>query len=279
MRLTGRVLRIDRARQRAEVVLAGASGTVPVPYEDQKRPPPPLSTVLIEQTASGQWQLQSTNAKAIVFHEDFTSIVAGAGIFQADTTWGTLGTGFVLQSTAIPAYGLLQISPNPASPFASAAKDQSAFTAQEEEGLWLSASIGTSDTTGGTTTAGLTDNGANNMAYVEWNRAFGLLTAAKNGGAGSNIAMAAQTINTNQLYDLDVVLLPGRFVAGWWNGDGPYVVTTNIPSVGQGLTPFLFEESDGVATPNGYYDWVHVESFRNVTRPERIFDVFADQKA
>lgn len=269
MTIPANVLRVDRAAQRAEVLLAGTSRPIRASYEDKKRPPPPLAQVAVEQTSSGLWTVRDgISIRELLLHDDFNLVSNIGGVMSSDSVWLVAGTGFgVAQSNAVPGPGVCRlITTNTPGSFINIAKDDLSITLPDDSAVWLSATL-TPDTLSLTDhSVGFSDNAAVDMAQIVFHYGTGQLTI---GGNGATVTIPF-TPTPFSLYTVDIVLHAGRFMAAWVNGDGPYVNMSGVPAAGSGTQPFLYIKTDDSTDHSLYSDWVHVEAFTAPIHPDRV---------
>ena len=272
----GTVQSIDRVNQVANVFID--PGTTPTPCRYFGDPPPPLSRVSVDNPVPGTWVCRGPQVDSrLILHDDFLAADSGTG--YGDTNWnfftvaggsagqaglaGTAGSVFINTSATAGQYALLY-------------KDTGALTIPAAPGaLWLSGSVATQDIGGvvgdiyyvlGFYDTGniFTSNGNGVNIY-----GFASATALRNSLAAAthDVTMPQAVVGGQTFFTLDLVST-ATFSAAWYNGNGPFVNTTGIPTAAALTVEFGVDPlTNHVAQMDA--DWVHLERVASVMDPTR----------
>lgn len=236
--------------------------TVPATYSGQ--PPPPSTWVEVWSNGTSYHVDGSHDLDArTVLHDDFTRVpttAAGTTTIGCDTPWVcSIGTGGSISQLGSGLGSALLFTGAAIGRTVYMTKDDGAFSMTAADGLWLSANVdaGVFPTNlvahVGFANVALTDTctlfvstGAS-TDYLGW--------AVKDGSAtGQGLSRAV----SNEFVYLDILLVPGVFASFWINGDGPYTITTNIPTSGDSMQPIIYTQTTEAASKALAIDYVTV---------------------
>lgn len=276
--LPANVLRVDRNGQRAEVIGVGMRAPVMVTYPDKKRPPPLLGTILVDQVSGGGWVArEGPSVRERLLDEEFGTAGSIGTALQGDTLWSLnfAVAGIVTQSNLAGGSGVAYMQTSTtAADFCSMTKDDTGLTLESDLAYWLSAKLAPDQPALSDHAVGFSDNAGTVQAAISYasGSGFSLYLNAIAGGGNSTKALPYLP-SAFVTYIMDVVLLPGVCIVGWVDGDGPYVLSTNVPAALSGIQPFAYVKTNTGASRGILIDWIHVEQFTNPVHPDRLYDL------
>jgi hypothetical protein len=295
VRVRGTVVGVDRTNNWALVTPATAAGRPGGGLRAQGAPikcglrdgqwPPPFSKVWIESHSSSNYQIVgSISDRRLLVHDDFTHVDGGnPAVGDGDTPWRA--TNLVAsasgQQTGVGQGVYILVTPATAGASQAAAKDDSSVLIQADPAVWYSAKITTSVATNCIVHCGFAqaDANINFTAGAATDRTAQFLFdttvaspffRATNGTSVTDI-LVPYTVVANTFWDLDIVCVGGGYVAGWINGDGPYIITTNVPAVGGAFEPYFGIYPRAAAQQDIRVDWVHAETFTDPVPATLLF--------
>lgn len=293
----GTVTGIDRANNRvgarlddgyAQWLTDGAQG---FPYRGA--PPPPLSRCWFSDLGRGQWVCEGPLGDSrVILHDDFTRVGASAAFVQLDDTPWTETTNnatsnYIQSTEALQTGAVVLRQQTTLGNFTSIHKDIGIVMPDPTLSpitLWFSALWHPGNVLDTTLTSLSTEIGLGDLALWSFFGAgydgvimrydaagsanYQFLTAT----AGANTATVTPTPAAATFSAVDIVYAPGLWAAGWVDGDGPYVNTTNLPPVGTALAPGTQLRLNAGVTRYSTVDFIHVETVAEVADPQLLLD-------
>ncbi len=254
-------------------------GTVVRAMTRSGRWPPPLSKVWVDRHSPSHWEVVDTITPVRdVFNEDWNTIADTNPTVFADTLWGeaTVGTSGVVQQSPAGT-----TTTGCADMFTGATinntetlfKDFASTTVRADQAYWLSASLAVESLATMRVDLGLTDLAGGTYAVWIYDTALSANSQFQdNDGVGTSITITHPTIPViNTFFYVDILFVPGSFVAYWLNGDGPYWSTTGLPPVATQMAPKFEVVTHANATRVLYCDWVRFQTFTDAVPPDLLY--------
>lgn len=278
----GVVTGINRTNRRVGAVLDDGI-TIPVQSGLTYRgnPPPPLSRCWFPELDTGRRICDGPvgNGRVIV-HDDF--LIATLAANYGDTAWRQLGTlGTIAQPAAPTGQGAARLNTSAAAlTHLTLAKDSAGvLPPTSPTALWCSFSMQTESTSQIMVHAGLLSDGLLTFQNVAGNAGVYLYFDPTGIGTTQWYARTAVGVNESTIplpasgqgpIVFDLVYCAGSFAAFWADGDGPYVITANVPGTTNGLEPMLGVQGRTSAQQAIQCDWFHLEQIGIVPDPGSV---------
>lgn len=281
MRLTGNVIRVDRTAQMAEVAVGGVIHSLPVPIDDVKRPPPPLSQVTLVQTLSGRWRIDEVSTtRSLVLHEDWTRVNGAANPGTpafADNVWqfdGNAGGAWGNSPNApVIGSGVVEWFTDGIAGVQNSFSTYPNLYAAASDAIWFSA-VGATYGTGALheLLLGFRQDAVASYVYLQVPNYQGAQLFQSNHGTTTNVQVPFFA-QDDEFFDVDIVFVPGEFTAGWVNGTGPYVLNDSV-GVGDRLSVVarVHKNDASINSAGVYCDWLRTERLGGVIHPDRLYD-------
>lgn len=255
-------------------------------------PPPPLSICYFSDLGGGQFVCEAPLGDSrVVVHEDWTIFTAPSGtLYTGDTPWTIRENNAGGSSVAIAnvdmqgAVRLLQQTT--AGNYRSFAKDIGILPPTPAAVVWYSERMRLGAVAGELLTTrddvhGLGDAAqwtgfaaGNDVAAWRFVPSVSANWQLYVGAGGVATLTVSATAGTTGIVTFDIVYAPGLWVAGWVDGDGPYVVTANVPDQATALAPGFMLFLDAGAAGDRYVtvDWQHLEYLSEAVDPLLLDD-------
>lgn len=246
-------------------------------------PPTPRSIVWVQEGQPGAWiVLGAEGGSRLLFHDDFFGSTDNV-TDQGDTNWvrfssGSYGLsmGAGIPSVGDETYGLSRIRCTSGSVLSSAGGYYKVSTAAAENTspiyLAIRVSLENNSQIGQNFVFGYTDSNPaiTGLRGQSMNGAWILVAGgAPSSGEVTLYAQTGLTQSTIQLAEapaattwllIEMLIVPGQFVAAWCNGDGPFIPAAAPPETGTPSIWAMLYGSQALPGTSGVdIDWIHAE--------------------
>lgn len=233
-------------------------------------PPPPLTRCEFTPVSSGKYICRGAlcNTRQLI-HDDFLTVPAPG---WGDTWWRNILNGGVgaINQVANTGAGVVSVQPNAAAALMLTKDSGACAPPVAPAAYWFSAFIAQPQLAGTDMVVGLIDDTTNNFVAVR-PHAPGIYALDVRTALVDTI-LNTPTVSVANIFVAIDIIFTSSFAALWVTGDGPYVLTTGLPTVA--LQPAVYcSQTSG--TPQAWVDWIHVEKVDAVIDQTRLTSLLA----